>query len=223
MSRVKRMVTSAPASPLHDQLVLSTNEVNVLLSRFPSMRWTQSIGSDVPHSSGCSTFSKVLLRQGHLWRFAEVSSHLPENDCYRLGLVLHHTPFMFKSRRQKAMKSSLGLGLSELVYRLPGADTLPPLEPVASRRRGWGSRPELLDSGKDDECQVGDLSSSVPPCEHIWELHEVRQKRCSCSRKATEGQTIWSLQGRGTLVRSGSKLVGLDSWEQLELFCTKLP
>lgn len=34
------------------------------------------------------------------------------------------------------MKSSLDLGLSALVYRLPGAATFPPLEPVASRRRG---------------------------------------------------------------------------------------
>lgn len=67
---------------------------------------------------------------------AEVSSHLPENDGYGLGLALHHTTFVSKSRRQKAVKSSLDLGLSALVYRLPGAATFLPLEPVASRRRG---------------------------------------------------------------------------------------
>lgn len=53
------------------------------------------------------------------------------------------------------MKSSLGLGLSERVYRLPGADTLPPLEPVANSREGWGTCPEILDSVKNDKRQVG--------------------------------------------------------------------
>jgi len=81
----------------------------------------------------------VLLRQGQLWCLAEVSSHLPESDCYRLSLALHHSSFMPKSRRQKAMKSSLGLGLSEFVYRLPGADTLPPLEPVPAEGEGEGA------------------------------------------------------------------------------------
>lgn len=101
VSRVKRRVTSAPASPLHGQLVPSRDDINMCYHQFPSMKQTRSIGSNVPDSSGCSTFFKMLLRQGHLWYLAEVSSHLPENDYYSLGLALHHTSFMSKSKRHK--------------------------------------------------------------------------------------------------------------------------
>lgn len=75
-----------------------------------------------------------------------------------LAFHYHWPSFTSKSRREEVVKYCLGCGLSELVHRLPGAKTLPPLEPAGSRRREQGCCVEFFDSGKDDECQVGDNS-----------------------------------------------------------------